>query len=125
MLGSAGLPAHPIRVERGNQEQKENPSYLRPTETGLPLTRRGKSLRIYRIYVKSQNQKYFAFPERQIRGTSIAIPSRSEGRIMIVTNVGRDAVDAGSADNERRESVRRSRVVLTPRCWRQVCGKSR
>jgi hypothetical protein len=36
----------------------------------------------------------------------IAIPSRSEGRIMIVTNVGRGAVDAGSADNERRESVR-------------------
>ena len=33
---------------------------------------------------------------------------------MIVTNVGRVAVDAGSADNERRESVRRSRVVLTP-----------
>ncbi len=43
---------------------------------------------------------------------------------MTVTNVGWDAVDAGSADNERRESVRRSRVVLTPRCWRQVCGSS-
>ena len=39
---------------------------------------------------------------------------------MIVTNVGRGAVDAGSADNERRESVRRRRVVLTPRCWRQA-----
>jgi hypothetical protein len=34
------------------------------------------------------------------------IPSRSEGRIMIATNVGRAAVDAGSADNERCESVR-------------------
>src|SRR6266571_2686832 len=33
---------------------------------------------------------------------------------MIATNVGWDAVDAGSADSERRESVRRSRVVLTP-----------
>ena len=41
---------------------------------------------------------------------------------MIVTNVGWDAVDAGSADNERHESVGRSRVVLTPRCWRQVGG---
>ena len=30
---------------------------------------------------------------------------------MIVTNVGRGAVDAGSADNERRESVRQRRVV--------------
>ena len=38
---------------------------------------------------------------------------------MIVTNVGRVAVDAGSADNERRESVRQKRVVLTPRCWRR------
>jgi len=33
---------------------------------------------------------------------------------MIATNVGRDAVDAGSADSERRWSVRQSRVVLTP-----------
>ena len=33
---------------------------------------------------------------------------------MIATYVGRDAVDAGSADSERRESVRQSRVVLTP-----------
>jgi hypothetical protein len=43
---------------------------------------------------------------------------------MIVTNVGRVAVDAGSADNERRESVRQKRVVLTSRCWRQVGGSS-
>ena len=33
---------------------------------------------------------------------------------MIATNVGRGAVDAGSAENERRESVRQRRVVLTP-----------
>ena len=43
------------------------------------------------------------------------IPSRPEGRIMIATIVGRVAVDAGSADSERRESVRQRRVVLTPR----------
>ena len=44
---------------------------------------------------------------------------------MIATNVGRAAVDAGSADSERRESVRQRRVVLTPRCWRQALeGKS-
>jgi hypothetical protein len=43
---------------------------------------------------------------------------------MIATNVGRVAVDAGSADNERRESVRQRRVVLTPRCWRQAGGSS-
>ena len=81
----------------------------------------GKSvLLIFGIRVKPQNKIYFAFSEGQIRGISIAIPSRQEGRIMIVTNVGRVAVDAGSADNERRESVRRRRVVLTPRRWRQV-----
>src|SRR5258708_26295797 len=84
----------------------------------------GKSLLISGNRVKPQNKKYFAFPEGQIRGTSIAIPSRSEGRIMIATIVGRVAVDAGSADSERRESVRRRRVVLTPRCWRQVGGSS-
>jgi hypothetical protein len=38
---------------------------------------------------------------------------------MIATIVGRVAVDAGSADSERHESVRQRRVVLTPRCWRQ------
>jgi hypothetical protein len=38
---------------------------------------------------------------------------------MIVTIVGRVAVDAGSADNERHESVRQRRVVPTPRRWRQ------
>ena len=42
------------------------------------------------------------------------IPSRPEGRIMIATIVGRVAVDAGSADSERAESVRQRRVVLTP-----------
>ena len=38
---------------------------------------------------------------------------------MIAVIVGRVAVDAGSADSERHESVRQRRVVLTPRCWRQ------
>ena len=41
---------------------------------------------------------------------------------MIATIVGRVAVDAGSADSERHESVRQRRVVLTPRCWRQCTG---
>ena len=44
---------------------------------------------------------------------------------MIVANVGRDAVDAkvlGAREraDERHICVRRSRVVLTPRCWRQA-----
>jgi hypothetical protein len=40
----------------------------------------GKSLLIFGNRVKPRNKKYFAFPEGQIRGTSIAIPSQEEGR---------------------------------------------
>jgi len=45
--------------------------------------------------LQNQNQRYMT-----------AIPSRQEGRIMIAMIVGRVAVDAGSADSERHESVR-------------------
>ena len=45
------------------------------------------------------------------------------GAIAIVTNVRWDAVDAECATDEWAYRVRRSRVVLTPRCWRQVPGK--
>jgi hypothetical protein len=47
-----------------------------------------------------------------------------EGRFAIVTNAGRDAVDADSAIDERREGGRRSRVVLTPRRWCQAGGSN-
>jgi hypothetical protein len=69
----------------------------------------GKSLPIFGNHVKQKicpNRKYFCFPETQISATSQPIPSRPEGRIMIATIVGRVAVDAGSADSERHESVR-------------------
>jgi hypothetical protein len=46
-----------------------------------------------------------------------------EGRIAIVTDAGRDAVDAGGASDEGANCGRRSRVVLTPRRWRQVGGR--
>jgi hypothetical protein len=75
----------------------------------------GKSLPIFRNDVKPQNKKYFAFSEGQISTISVAIPTRSEGRIMIVTNVGRGAMDAKAATDERGWRVRRRRVVLTPR----------
>ena len=41
----------------------------------------------------------------------------------IVTTRDGDAVDADVATDERDKSVRRSRVVLTPVCWRQVLKK--
>jgi hypothetical protein len=45
-----------------------------------------------------------------------------EGRIAIVTDAGRDAVDAGGANDEGAKRGRRRRVVLTPRRRRQVCA---
>jgi len=50
----------------------------------------------------------------------IAILPLHEGRFAIVTDVGRDAVDADGAFDEWRRRGRQSRVVLTPRRWRQV-----
>ena len=47
------------------------------------------------LFYGNPNQRYMT-----------AIPSRQEGRIMIAMIVGRVAVDAGSADSERHESVR-------------------
>src|SRR5258707_9229398 len=83
----------------------------------------GKSLLIFRNRVKPRNQKYICFHLTQIR--CISIMSRpSEGRAH-VTDVGRDAVDAGGVLDEQCRRGRRSRVVLTPRCWRQVCDKKR
>jgi len=45
--------------------------------------------------------------------------------LAIVTNVGRDAVDVVVPKDERCESGRRSRVVLTPRRWRQLGDEAR
>src|SRR6478609_1750569 len=50
-----------------------------------------------------ENISVFQNPNRRY---ITSIPSRQEGRIMIAVIVGRVAVDAGSADSERHESVR-------------------
>jgi hypothetical protein len=50
-------------------------------------------------------------------------PVPNEGRFAIVTNVERDAVDADALLTNSAWGGRRSRVVLTPRCWRQVFEK--
>jgi hypothetical protein len=79
----------------------------------------GKSLLIYRKRVKPQNQKYFAFPEEQL--VAYLSPSRPTQRgVGRRHDEGRVAVDAEAATDERGRSVRRRRVVLTSRCWRQV-----
>src|ERR1700680_2507122 len=76
-----------------------------------------------RMSVKPPLQTYSVFQNTQI--TLYVPPSRpTEGRCATSRNAGRDAVDAGSAGDERRESGRRSRVVLTPRRWCQVGGSN-
>src|SRR5258708_18464117 len=69
-------------------------------------------------------QKYFCFGLTQIRCISKA-SCLKRGALRNVINAGRDAVDAGGACDERCRRGRRSRVVLTPRSWRQVCEKTR
>ena len=53
------------------------------------------------------------------------LPSSRPGRgaLAIVTNVGAGCGGRGGAFDEQRQCGRRSRVVLTPRRWRQVPGK--
>ena len=49
----------------------------------------------------------------------------TEGRLAIVTDAGRDAVDVGGALTNAQACGRRSRVVLMPRRWHQVRAKER
>jgi hypothetical protein len=75
--------------------------------------------------VQSFLKKYFSSSSlTQITSLIRAIPSH-RGALRNVINAGRDAVDAAGACDERCRRGRRSRVVLTPRCWRQVCEKKR
>jgi hypothetical protein len=63
--------------------------------------------------VQSWPQKYFDSLQTQI--TSLSIPFRPDrGRIAIVTDAGRNAMDADGAADDGAKSGRRSRVVLTP-----------
>src|SRR6202035_4746758 len=68
------------------------------------------------------SEKIFWFSEIQI--SPIFTPSRpTEGRVAIVTAAGWDAVDADAPITNGVDADVRSRVVLTPRRWCQVCEK--
>jgi hypothetical protein len=79
--------------------------------------------------VQSRREKFPASVATQI--TSVCLTSRAlqEGRFAIVTDVGqgmrwtRAASSRVLRADERRSCGRRSRVVLTPRRWRQVLEK--
>jgi hypothetical protein len=73
------------------------------------------------ISVQPHSQKYSGSLLTQITSTSTAVPSSLEGRFAIVTNVGYGMRWTRMALLTRALSCgRRSRVVLTPRRWRQV-----
>jgi hypothetical protein len=68
-------------------------------------------------------RKYSASRFTQIKSISPAIPSHTEGRFAIVTDVGRGMRWTRMALLTKAPfRGRRSRVVLTPRRWRQVGG---
>ena len=67
--------------------------------------RRANQFRFAEIVSSPKIKNISLFPNSK-QGYIHAYPVPIRGRIMIATNVGRGAVDAGSADNERRESVR-------------------
>jgi hypothetical protein len=60
-------------------------------------------------------------PRRAKHRQISAHPVHQEGRIMIATNAGQDAVAAGLFARRARNGGRSSRVVLSPRCWGQAC----
>jgi hypothetical protein len=100
-------------------------SHLAHVPRGFAVLRAGDELsnRIkLMLPVQSWPQKYFDSLQTQI--TSLSIPFRPDGgRIAIVTDAGRNAMDADGAADDSAKSGRRSRVVLTPRRWRQVLEK--
>jgi len=134
-LDPSWVPALRSSVKHAAPRPGHERNLLSPQSSDLPVGRfvdRG---------VESPLQKYFGFHTPQITSRTFRIPSHTEGRFAIVTDVGhgmrwtrqrlaRDGIagrverpvsDQQHAD-ERRCYVRRSRVVLTPRRWRQGCG---
>jgi hypothetical protein len=94
------------------------------------LALRQKAILLNRInviwVVQSPSAKIFRLTRRANQWLNFRRPVPSEGRFANVTDVRRDAVDAMATQDGRRRRGRRSRVVLTPRRWRQVSrGHSR
>ena len=78
----------------------------RPEDELRQISPTGKSILIYGNHVKPKNKKYFAFPEWQIRAYIFDHPVLLRRASAVVTDVGRVAVDAEVATDERSLSVR-------------------
>jgi hypothetical protein len=76
-----------------------------------------------RFPVQPHAQKYFASVVGQIISTSSPVSRSQEGRLAIVTDVGRGMRWTQRRARRTRQCGWRSRVVLTPRRWRQVARK--
>jgi hypothetical protein len=104
MLRTARWMSGAVRSHQGFPGRLICPDGLfnRPTRTGRALREKSNLLRQISLFlpVQSRLQKNFCFPETQITSISLAIPSHSEGRFAVVTDVGRDAVDADGAKDE-------------------------
>jgi hypothetical protein len=73
------------------------------TKAGRTATRRAnqRAAQTDRLaVVQYLAQKYFCFAETQISPIFPTVPSHQKGRLMIVANAGRDAVDADGASDE-------------------------
>src|SRR5258707_6317595 len=92
-------------------------AFARPVGSGHPTHPHHPSHRFL-------NFRNFACQRAQISSLIRAVPSH-RGALRNVINAGRDAVDAAAPLTNGAFRVRPSRVVLTPRCWRQVCEKER
>jgi hypothetical protein len=73
-------------------------------------------------WCQARKTEIFRFRDRANHRYKLGYPVPLRGASAIVANVGTGCGGRGCAFDERRGSVRRSRVVLTPRRWRQVGG---
>src|SRR3984893_1569061 len=83
-------------------------------------TRRANHFPIFETPCPAPREKIFRFRRRANQWFDSARLTQMRGGSRSSRTLRWDAVDAGAAADERGSSGRRSRVVLTPRRWRQA-----
>ncbi len=140
MTGRCGA-CHRARIRATRWHRRENAA-RRPGHERICSRRRDLPVGPFvETAVESALQKYFHFHSPQITSRTSRIPPHQRGVSRSSRTRGADAVDAAAfcaqrdcragdepvSDQQHADErcccVRRSRVVLTPRRWRQVCGR--
>ena len=133
--GRNGAPAALVASARASLEQPLDHRRPRPRDRALSgkaaqgvnalrpkrrdkLTRRANHFRFTEI-MSSPEIKNISLYQKCKSGYIACHPVPTRGAYHDRHERGTGSGGRGSADNERRESVRQRRVVLTPRCWRQ------